>query len=304
MGFAHSKALMEERKSKRVWIRSERLRPELTTSDSFILMVILLTASVALLSILRKPAPLSAWVLTALGSWGNKSQLHQSLRRTKRTFWAKWEKNKSLSWSFNTNQKEKTGTRLKRNLKYCKDAAYFLFLQKLSDIRILQEHWVSHYSLEIPVETRKLNFLLCKFKTNKKSLDKILNINIRPCSQTVRPFQSSSSPLQKVCRWRIFLSHLHFCHSCARKQVFTPQTVPLLQPQRVNVTKPNRKPEKSQRIFTPFYTFAAGRKNASHFYCNWCFGKNCDRIDLCSLHKYALRRWSVASNANKIISEP
>lgn len=42
---------------------------ELTTSDSFILMVILLTASVALLIIFRKPAPLRAWVLTALGNW-------------------------------------------------------------------------------------------------------------------------------------------------------------------------------------------------------------------------------------------
>lgn len=40
-----------------------------TVSDSFILMVILLTASDALLIILRKPAPLSAWVFTALGSW-------------------------------------------------------------------------------------------------------------------------------------------------------------------------------------------------------------------------------------------
>lgn len=40
----------------------------LTVSDSFILMVILLTASDALLIILRKPAPLSVWVLTALGS--------------------------------------------------------------------------------------------------------------------------------------------------------------------------------------------------------------------------------------------
>lgn len=41
----------------------------LTASDSFILIVILLTASAALFTILNIPAPLSAWVLTALGSW-------------------------------------------------------------------------------------------------------------------------------------------------------------------------------------------------------------------------------------------
>lgn len=40
----------------------------LTVSDSFILMVILLTASDALLIILRNPAPLRVWVFTALGS--------------------------------------------------------------------------------------------------------------------------------------------------------------------------------------------------------------------------------------------
>ena len=44
----------------------------LTTSDSFILMVILLTASVALEIILRNPAPLRAWVLTALGNFNTK----------------------------------------------------------------------------------------------------------------------------------------------------------------------------------------------------------------------------------------
>jgi hypothetical protein len=38
-------------------------------SDSFILMVILLTASVALLNILRRPAPLKACVPTARGSY-------------------------------------------------------------------------------------------------------------------------------------------------------------------------------------------------------------------------------------------
>ncbi len=52
------------------WEQQECLFPaQLTTSDSFILMVILLTASVALLIIFRKPAPLRAWVLTALGNW-------------------------------------------------------------------------------------------------------------------------------------------------------------------------------------------------------------------------------------------
>lgn len=44
----------------------------LTMSDSFILMVILLTASVALLNILRRPAPLSVWVPTARGSYKTK----------------------------------------------------------------------------------------------------------------------------------------------------------------------------------------------------------------------------------------
>lgn len=38
-------------------------------SDSFILMVILLTASVALLNIFSIPAPLRAWVPIALGSY-------------------------------------------------------------------------------------------------------------------------------------------------------------------------------------------------------------------------------------------
>lgn len=42
--------------------------PRLTMSDSFILMVILLTASVALLNIFSIPAPLRVWVPTALGS--------------------------------------------------------------------------------------------------------------------------------------------------------------------------------------------------------------------------------------------
>lgn len=41
----------------------------LTMSDSFILMVILLTASVALLNIFSIPAPLRVWVPTALGSY-------------------------------------------------------------------------------------------------------------------------------------------------------------------------------------------------------------------------------------------
>lgn len=41
----------------------------LTMSDSFILMVILLTASVALLNIFSIPAPLRAWVPIALGSY-------------------------------------------------------------------------------------------------------------------------------------------------------------------------------------------------------------------------------------------
>lgn len=41
----------------------------LTASDSFILIVILLTASAALFTILNIPAPLRACVLTALGSW-------------------------------------------------------------------------------------------------------------------------------------------------------------------------------------------------------------------------------------------
>lgn len=41
-------------------------------SDSFILMVILLTASVALLNILRRPAPLNVWVPTARGSYKTK----------------------------------------------------------------------------------------------------------------------------------------------------------------------------------------------------------------------------------------
>lgn len=44
----------------------------LTMSDSFILMVILLTASVALLNILRRPAPLNVWVPTARGSYKTK----------------------------------------------------------------------------------------------------------------------------------------------------------------------------------------------------------------------------------------
>lgn len=44
----------------------------LTMSDSFILMVILLTASVALLNILRRPAPLNVWVPTARGSYKSK----------------------------------------------------------------------------------------------------------------------------------------------------------------------------------------------------------------------------------------
>lgn len=44
----------------------------LTMSDSFILMVILLTASVALLNILRRPAPLKACVPTARGSYKTK----------------------------------------------------------------------------------------------------------------------------------------------------------------------------------------------------------------------------------------
>lgn len=42
---------------------------QLTASDSFILMVILLTASAALLTIRRSPALLRAWVLTARGNW-------------------------------------------------------------------------------------------------------------------------------------------------------------------------------------------------------------------------------------------
>lgn len=41
----------------------------LTLSASFILIVILLTASDALVIILRKPAPLRACVLTALGNY-------------------------------------------------------------------------------------------------------------------------------------------------------------------------------------------------------------------------------------------
>lgn len=44
----------------------------LTMSDSFILIVILLTASVALLNILRRPAPLNVWVPTARGSYRTK----------------------------------------------------------------------------------------------------------------------------------------------------------------------------------------------------------------------------------------
>lgn len=44
------------------------LPPSLTASDSSILMVILLTASAALLTILRSPALLRAWVLTARGN--------------------------------------------------------------------------------------------------------------------------------------------------------------------------------------------------------------------------------------------
>lgn len=44
----------------------------LTMSDSFILMVILLTASVALLNILRRPALLNVWVPTARGSYKTK----------------------------------------------------------------------------------------------------------------------------------------------------------------------------------------------------------------------------------------
>lgn len=56
-------------------------------SDSFILMVILLTASVALLNIFSIPAPLRVWVPTALGSYkeiekfalpGDKSRLASS----------------------------------------------------------------------------------------------------------------------------------------------------------------------------------------------------------------------------------
>lgn len=44
----------------------------LTKSDSFILMVILLTASVALLNILRRPAPLKVCVPKARGSYKTK----------------------------------------------------------------------------------------------------------------------------------------------------------------------------------------------------------------------------------------
>lgn len=53
----------------------------LTTSDSFILMVILLTASVALLIIFRKPAPLRAWVLVALGNWRHRHTVIKYLKR-------------------------------------------------------------------------------------------------------------------------------------------------------------------------------------------------------------------------------
>ena len=48
--------------------------PSLTASDSFIFMVILLTASAALLTIRRSPALLRAWVLTARGNWTTKIQ--------------------------------------------------------------------------------------------------------------------------------------------------------------------------------------------------------------------------------------
>lgn len=44
----------------------------LTPSVSSILMVILLTASVYLCIIFKKPAPLNSWVLTALGNCGER----------------------------------------------------------------------------------------------------------------------------------------------------------------------------------------------------------------------------------------
>lgn len=67
---------------------AKHLRGLLTVSDSFILMVILLTASEALLIILRKPAPLSVCVLTALGSWKHPAQMFDFL---------KWFKNQHLT---------------------------------------------------------------------------------------------------------------------------------------------------------------------------------------------------------------
>lgn len=48
------------------------------------------------------------------------------------------------------------------SLQSLKRVAHFLFLQKLSDIWLLQKHWVSNYPLEIPVKTTRIIFLFCK----------------------------------------------------------------------------------------------------------------------------------------------
>lgn len=155
----------------------------LTVSDSFILMVILLTASEALLIILRMPAPLRVWVLTALGSWKH-TQHNGSL-----TFWAQ---------PYQVQERNVINMLITLSLHVFIDP-HLLSLRTLAHLDLVIMMGETRFSEDTCTDIKEM-----RHKRGRAQQWKHLHL----------PLQSRSSPLHKLHRRGVVHPHLHFGHSC------------------------------------------------------------------------------------------
>lgn len=139
------------------------------------------------------------------------------------------------------------------------------------------------------------NSTFCFANSKRKSLDKILNIQSDRLTFPKLLFSSPESlPTMNLLFPPSFLSFL------SQKTSIHASNRPTVTATTCQCDQTQQKTRGiTESLYSILHILQLDTKNASHFYSNWCFCK----IVIESFHRYALFCWSVASNANKIISE-